>query len=486
MALDGIDIRSHNGDDDPCFQAFVKEMELKDEVKRRKAEEQSALKKSQRFSKQKQWRQQVKRTQQHLGLCTARTPAAGSMATVCSDLEGLTVTARVFEEGSARPIHGDLKSLPYNSDTFVVFISVDVEAFEFNQKLITEIGISTLDTEDLLGLQPGAKGNNWTTKIQSHHFRIREHGHLLNKVYVDGCPDKFDFGQSEWIYKRDVISILEGCFNPSRPSYSGRTRKVILVGHDVAADMKYLTEVGFHVTRTISDCIDTSDLYKASRRDGRPSALSTLLLHYGIAAKHLHNAGNDASYTLRVMVAIALDDSQNKKNAEEWGIEKGNRIEAACEAARAKVCTDFEGWSTSEDEDVTNFSTLSSSIDQRQSRKAPGITEGRNGSDIRSTIESANQKRPVRPKYLTHIDRTLTDVAVQDNPAFQDVLQRPFVPLYMASPEEQLDERGDGGNKGRGHGRGRGRGRGRDRSRGRGRGPVQKNSVLPGQAIHPN
>ncbi len=46
MALDKIDIRSYDGDDDPCFQAFVKEMELKDEVKRRKAEEQSALKKS--------------------------------------------------------------------------------------------------------------------------------------------------------------------------------------------------------------------------------------------------------------------------------------------------------------------------------------------------------------------------------------------------------------------------------------------------------
>lgn len=132
MAFDEIGIRSYDGDDDPCFQAFVKETELKDEVKRRKTEEQSALKKSQRFSKQKQWRQQVKRIQQNLGLCTARTPAAGSMETVCSDLEGLTVTARVFEEDLGRPTYSDLKSLPYNSDAFVIFISVDVEAFEFN------------------------------------------------------------------------------------------------------------------------------------------------------------------------------------------------------------------------------------------------------------------------------------------------------------------------------------------------------------------
>ena len=39
-----------------------------DKVKRGKIEEQSALKKLQRFPKQKEWRQQVKRTQQCLGL----------------------------------------------------------------------------------------------------------------------------------------------------------------------------------------------------------------------------------------------------------------------------------------------------------------------------------------------------------------------------------------------------------------------------------
>ena len=482
MALDGKELRSCDGDDDPCFQAFVTEMELKDKVKRDKTEEQSALKRLQRFSKQKQWRQQVRRTQQYLGLSTARTPGAGSIETICSDLEGLKVTGRVLEEDPGRAIHYNLKPFPYDSDTFVMFISVDVEAFEFNQKNITEIGISTLNTVDLLGLDSGANGKNWAAEIRSRHFRIREYGHLLNKVHVEGCPDKFDFGQSEWIYKRDVISVLEGCFNPFRPSCSSGTGKVILVGHDVAADIKYLTEIGFDAARMISDCIDTSDLYKASRRDGKQSALSTLLLQYGIAAKHLHNAGNDANYTLRVMVAIALDDSQHQKSAEEWEVEKGNRIEAACKVAAVKVCADFEGWSTSEDEDVTNSSTLSLAIDQRQRKKAPGIAEGRYKSDTKSIMENANQKRQVRQKYLTHIDGTLGDVAVQDNPNFQDVLQRPFVPLYMASPEEQLDERGGRGNDG--HGRGHGRSRGRNRVHGQGRGLVQKSNP-PGQGIHP-
>ena len=451
------------------------------------------------LTRQKQWRQQVKRTQQYLGLCTARTPAVGSMEAVCSDLEGLRIPPRLVEEDSARPIHGDLESPPNDFDTMVILISVDVEAFEFNQKLVTEIGISTLDTLDLLGLQPGAKGINWAAKVRSRHFRIREHSHRINKVHVEGCADKFDFGQSEWISKQDVVSVLKGCFSPSRSPYSNGTCKVVLVGHDIAADMNYLNELGFDVARMISDCIDTSDLYKASRRDGRQSALSTLLLEYGIAAKHLHNAGNDANYTLRVMVAIALDDSQNRRDAEEWEVEKRNRMEAACKAARAKVCTEFEGWSTSEDEDIATSSGLSLAISHRQRRNAPGITEERRRSDTKSTMDVAYPKRQARPKYLTHIDGTLSDVAVQDNPDFQDHSETPCVPLYTASAEEQSGKRDEEGHGRRGNGRGhdrgwnrgrgrlsgRGRNRGRGTDRGQGRGPVQ-NSLLPDQGTTPH
>ena len=49
MDFKELDRRSHDGDDDPCFKAFVKDMKLKDKVKRRKTEEQSAFKKLQRF-----------------------------------------------------------------------------------------------------------------------------------------------------------------------------------------------------------------------------------------------------------------------------------------------------------------------------------------------------------------------------------------------------------------------------------------------------
>ena len=41
MALEKLDRQSHDSDDDSCFKAFVKEIELKDETKRRKSENNS-------------------------------------------------------------------------------------------------------------------------------------------------------------------------------------------------------------------------------------------------------------------------------------------------------------------------------------------------------------------------------------------------------------------------------------------------------------
>ena len=63
-----------------------------------------------------------------------------------------------------------------------------------------------------------------------------------------------------------------------------------------------------------------------------------------IAAKHRHNADNDASYALRVMVAIVAGDVQNKRSAEERKFEKRrDRIKAAWKVTRTMVCAELEG-----------------------------------------------------------------------------------------------------------------------------------------------
>ncbi|KAI9799430.1 MAG: hypothetical protein M1825_004530 [Sarcosagium campestre] len=478
MSLPNVDVQRHDGDDDDddCFQAFQREMQLKDDAKRLAAEEQSALKKSKRFSTQKQWRQQIKRTQQYLRLHGARSSLTGPVETICRDLED-TLTS---DGASGLSLRGLSQALTHDLGGSAVFISVDIEAFEFNQNFITEIGISTLDTVDLLGVLPETRGNGWATKIRSRHFRIYEHRHRINKVRVESCPENFDFGRSEWIHERDVLSRLQECFNPP-PSrlglHSGGTRKIVLVAHNAAADIKYLTKLGFEVTQFISDCIDTADLFRAARRSSRQPALYNLLLQYGIAAKHLHNAGNDAHYTLRVVIAIALDVSQNRRTAEEWEAEKHSRIDAACREARAKVCAEFEGWSTSEDDDVADSAVLT--MNQQLGGEAPGPGKERYAFDVKPMIERARLRKEGQPVYRSQTDNTLGDVAVQDNPCHQDVAQGYFTPFdssskgNLGSQDTRHHDESGGRNRSRGRGggrdRGRGRGRSQDRRRGHGR-----------------
>ncbi len=186
-------------------------MEIEDRIKHRKAEEQSAVRRLQRLSKQNEWRHQVKRTQGYLGLHTMQNPISESVAAVFPDISNLSLTGPAYEKGSGLPETDGFNPQRANTESWVLFISIDVEALEYNQRLITEIAVSTLATKDLVQIQPGVRGSNWVEKIRSHHFRIREHGHLENKNHVEGCPGNFDFGESRWISIEDVSKVLSSC-----------------------------------------------------------------------------------------------------------------------------------------------------------------------------------------------------------------------------------------------------------------------------------
>lgn len=69
-----------------------------------------------------------------------------------------------------------------------------MEANERNSSQITEIGIATLDTEDIQKLSPGKGGVNWMDVIRARHFRINEYKHINNTEFVSGCADRFEFG----------------------------------------------------------------------------------------------------------------------------------------------------------------------------------------------------------------------------------------------------------------------------------------------------
>ncbi|KEF58540.1 uncharacterized protein A1O9_06466 [Exophiala aquamarina CBS 119918] len=99
---------------------------------------------------------------------------------------------------------------PFDKET--VLISIDVEAYERAHNLITEIGVSTLDTLDLVGVPPGPGGVNWIDQIRSRHFRIKGREHLVNRDFCPGNPDAFQFGDSEFIDLSEAAAKVDACF----------------------------------------------------------------------------------------------------------------------------------------------------------------------------------------------------------------------------------------------------------------------------------
>ena len=195
---------------------------------------------------------------------------------------------------------------------------------------MTEIGISTLDTQDIKNLSPGAGAQDWRDIIKSRHFRIKEYKHLKNTDFVQGCPDRFEkaFGESEFISLAEAPQVLASCFRPPF-GYNYRRnmpmgpltererlgqgwgmdisdaqgifltddprkmpRKLVLVGHDVSHDISYLRAIGYDPSNLASlvEIVDTGNLYQAWKQEDQLKSLGSVLCELGIAGWNLHNA----------------------------------------------------------------------------------------------------------------------------------------------------------------------------------------------------
>lgn len=94
-------------------------------------------------------------------------------------------------------------------------------------------------------------------------------------------------------------------------------RNIVLVGHDVGTDINYLKQLGYDVRNlsNLHELVDTSNMYRALHQQQNPTNLGSILADLGISGSHLHNAGNDAVYTLQAMIGIALRAMQERDDA---------------------------------------------------------------------------------------------------------------------------------------------------------------------------
>lgn len=328
--------------DPHLMESFREKMEVAVRAGKRSSKVSKETRKQQRIAAKEMMCSQLKRARCYLGLRPRTTvlkdPASLEHANWNQYQEALEKHEKAR---SAMYKSIDLtKPTPNNFHRNIVFISLDVECYERGHHILTEIGIATLDTNDLHGLAPGQGGVAWMKKIRVRHFRIKEASHLANSDFVSGCADGFqrEFGVTEWISIKDAREAVASCFRHpfsafersddhteqpkddgsaknahKTPTNSGEPNKVdntertiILVGHDIKADIDYLSTIGYDVSSqsNILEALDTADLFRCYMHEHQTRKLGNVLLAFDLAGYNLHNA---VSFHLILTLPFPLD-----------------------------------------------------------------------------------------------------------------------------------------------------------------------------------
>lgn len=411
---------------DRSFAAFRRKIEAALEATKNKNKAAKAKKRQNQIEKRQEWSRTLRRTQRYLGL-RPRRPHGLLPPTLDDSVSWEERQKAEYEYGLAcgtilEPLNVK-EPAPFQFSEEPIFICVDVESNERCHDQITEVGVSVLDTLDLVNIPPGDAGNNWIARIRSRHFRIQERSYIVNKDFIAGCPDKFEFGESEWVSVSDVVRVVDECFQPPYsgdidlaveekrekdvhsdivvegmlPEYKLRPRNIVFLGHDTQTDIKYLRTLGStlfvdhsqsppitpenspvkkgsqKVRPIFLEALDTATLFRVLKRDTNPRSLGQVLLDLGITGWHLHNAGNDARYTMEAMIRIVLqsrllldqaaqtassalisedhsqvdgaaDNVKEPSVKQAWKEEVEKRVAESVAEAERRVREDCEGW----------------------------------------------------------------------------------------------------------------------------------------------
>lgn len=172
-----------------------------------------------------------------------------------------------------------------------IFISIDMENLsnlkqDSSQNLNSQVGVAILDSRHLISSPP-------RTAISTYNFVTG------SPSYCAATTKKFLFDRTVAIHQRDILSNLE--------SLLPRTRNIILVGHEFKNDLQVLQLLDFNLHTSIRGILDVGRI--ASKIiPNIPMRLSSILSELGCPFQNLHTAGNDAYFTLRVLLLLAIRD----------------------------------------------------------------------------------------------------------------------------------------------------------------------------------
>jgi DNA polymerase III epsilon subunit-like protein len=80
--------------------------------------------------------------------------------------------------------------------------------------------------------------------------------------------------------------------------------------------LSYLEKLRIKADKDIKgllETMDTREIYQHCTKAMNPTKLETVLANLGIPYRYLHNAGNDALYTMRALIALAVQQRQRSR-----------------------------------------------------------------------------------------------------------------------------------------------------------------------------
>lgn len=126
------------------------------------------------------------------------------------------------------------------------------------------------------------------------HIIVTDYLHLKNGKFVADNRDKFNFGQSRFLSLKSALNYVKSVLN---------TPDSCLIGHNIKADIKFLKNVS--ASKLDLPIFDTQIIYKQATLSDNLFGLVRVLNEIEIPHSNLHNAGNDAYYTLEVFKKLA-------------------------------------------------------------------------------------------------------------------------------------------------------------------------------------
>ena len=232
-----------------------------------------------------------------------------------------------------------------------IFVAIDVEKWECGRQdiIITEVGVSVLDPENLQGWSLDNNAIDWQEGIETRHLRIKENSRkkFINYKYRTGCPDNFLFGTSEFVHLADVPGILNTIIFDATFKENA-LRPVVLVGHAVHNDVRDMQVLGWSPDEIQNHILTVDTQFLALACGFREKLEYPTDECMGEWPAYCHNAGNDAHYTMIDMMMMGVRDYLNGAvpdldvAMEEPEVTVEEAVAVVCEKVKAKAV--YSSW----------------------------------------------------------------------------------------------------------------------------------------------